>query len=603
LSDHGAFLPEHFLESVGEFVAQAFAGHGKNIPVGLARGRFQVFARPAAHVKDVALVVDEHGRRGVMLQDQLIREGLETERRFRFRAGRGPGGQIRGKGRGKIDWLRPRGGLGSPIEPRLAVEGGKQVGEVADRLRAAEKQDAAGIQAVVKQRKEFLLQLRGEVDQQVAAAQNIQLGKGRVHDEALRGKDHHFPDLRAHPVAAFHRGKEPFQPLRRYVGGNIRGINALAGLVNRVLVQVGGKDGQRKFLWGLDLLHRLLEHHGQGIGLLPGGAAGHPRPQGLAGRPAGEERREDAVAQLLPGGAIAKETCHPDQQLLEKQIQFLRVFLQVANIDGNLVNLVDAHAAFDPAVEGVSFVERKVMAGVGAQQDDRLFQRTLRLVFQRLSGAVNQRSALQIGEDPPGQIVHGGHNIRQPRVNHAARHAVEFGCRGILHQHHARILFDGPQPQRAVGAHARENNANAVFLLVLRQGAEEEINRQAQSARRCRFEQVQDSVQDGHVFVRRDHIDPVRLDQGAILDLDHSHAGGALEQFGHDAFAGRVQMLDDDKSHAAVLRHARQEMFQSLQSSGRGADADDGESRSRGTRRRDGDFRGSNLGRPSPAYQ
>src|SRR6266581_2172715 len=55
-------------------------------------------------------------------------------------------------------------------------------------------------------------------------------------------------------------------------------------------------------------------------------------------------------------------------------------------------------------------------------------------------------------------------------------------------------------------------------------------------------------VQDGHVFVRRDHIDAVRLDPGTILDLHHFHAGRALEQFGHDAFARRVQMLDDEKA-------------------------------------------------------
>src|SRR5438477_217556 len=68
---------------------------------------------------------------------------------------------------------------------------------------------AGGDQAVVKQRNAFLLQLWSEVDQQVAAAQNIQLGKGRVHDEVLHGKDHHFPDLRAQLVAEFNFDKEP----------------------------------------------------------------------------------------------------------------------------------------------------------------------------------------------------------------------------------------------------------------------------------------------------------------------------------------------------------------------------------------------------------
>ena len=72
LERHGALLAQHFLESIGEFVAQALAGHGKNIPIGFARSRFQVFARPSADVKDVALVVDEHSGQGVTLQDQLI---------------------------------------------------------------------------------------------------------------------------------------------------------------------------------------------------------------------------------------------------------------------------------------------------------------------------------------------------------------------------------------------------------------------------------------------------------------------------------------------------------------------------------------------------
>ena len=237
-------LPERFLEGAGQFVAQTFAGHGKDVPVGLAGGRFQVFAGVAADVEDVALVIDEHGRRGVTLQDQLIRQGLETERRFRRRARLRPAGRGRAKGRGKLDRLRPQGGFRPPEEPRFAAEGGKQVGEAANRLRAAEKQNAAGIEAVVKQRNQFLLHLRGQIDQQVAAAQDVQLGKGRIHDEILRRKNHHLANLFAHPVAVFFLGKEPAQPLRRHVGGDIGRKEALAGLVNRVPVQVGGEDLQ-----------------------------------------------------------------------------------------------------------------------------------------------------------------------------------------------------------------------------------------------------------------------------------------------------------------------------------------------------------------------
>ena len=116
-----------------------------------------------------------------------------------------------------------------------------------------------------------------------------------------------------------------------------------------------------------------------------------------------------------------------------------------------------------------------------------------------------------------------------------------------------------------------------MLLLILRQGAKEKINRQAQSPRRHRLEQVQDPVQDGHVLIWRDDIDAVRPHPGAILDLKDFHAGGALQQFGHDPLMRGVQVLDDYKRHPAPSRHASQELLQSLESPGGSADADDGE--------------------------
>ena len=114
------------------------------------------------------------------------------------------------------------------------------------------------------------------------------------------------------------------------------------------------------------------------------------------------------------------------------------------------------------------------------------------------------------------------------------------------------------------------------ILPVLGQGAEEKIDGETQAAGSRRLEQVQHAVQNGHVLVGWDHIDAVRLDPHPVLDLEYLHPGGALEQFGHDPLVGRVQVLDDDKGHAAVFGHMPQELLQRLQPAGRGADADDG---------------------------
>jgi hypothetical protein len=80
----------------------------------------------------------------------------------------------------------------------------------------------------------------------------------------------------------------------------------------------------------------------------------------------------------------------------------------------------------------------------------------------------------------------------------------------------------------------------------------------------------------------------VRLHRGPVLDFDHLHARGALEQFGHDAFARRIEVLNNNECHAAARRHSPQELIQGFESSGGSADADDGKHRARG---RGGRFR------------
>ena len=133
----------------------------------------------------------------------------------------------------------------------------------------------------------------------------------------------------------------------------------------------------------LELLQRLFEDDGQGIGLLPGRAAGHPGPQRLTGRAAGQERRDDFRLQLFPRRRVAEKARHPDQELLEEQLQFLGILLQEPDVGGDLVNLVDAHAPLDPAVDGGLLVEGKVVARLRPQQDHDLFQGALGFVFQR----------------------------------------------------------------------------------------------------------------------------------------------------------------------------------------------------------------------------
>ena len=69
----------------------------------------------------------------------------------------------------------------------------------------------------MKQWDQFLLHLRGKIDQQVAATQDIQFGEGRIHDQVLLCKNHHFPDFFAYPVTALFFDKVAIHPLRRHI--------------------------------------------------------------------------------------------------------------------------------------------------------------------------------------------------------------------------------------------------------------------------------------------------------------------------------------------------------------------------------------------------
>ena len=199
------------------------------------------------------------------------------------------------------------------------------------------------------------------------------------------------------------------------------------------------------------------------------------------------------------------------------------------------------------------------------------------LPSRRNPGFVDEGAVLEIGDDSFGELTHRGDDVGEPCVDGASGHAVEFGRGGVLHEDHPRFLLDGLEAHGAVGAHARENDADAPLPPVVRQGAEEEVDGQAQTPGRGRIEQVECAVEERHVLVGRYHVDAVRLDYCAVLDLDDRHGGGALEELRHDALVRRVQVLDDDEGHAACSGHVLQELIERLQPSGGGADAHDGE--------------------------
>ena len=165
----------------------------------------------------------------------------------------------------------------------------------------------------MKHVQQFLLQIGFQVNHQVAAAEQMQLGKGRVAGDVLRRKNHHAADLLADAVTTRHLGEETRQALGRHIGGNVVGVKAAAGFLDGILVHVGGENLHRKLRRRLDLFQRLDKQHGQRVSLFPGGAGRHPGAQHAAFRVGAQQFGQDLSFQALPDLGVAEKTGHANQ--------------------------------------------------------------------------------------------------------------------------------------------------------------------------------------------------------------------------------------------------------------------------------------------------
>ena len=82
---------------------------------------------------------------------------------------------------------------------------------------APKQQEPAGLERVMKRGDRLLLQARLEIDQEIAATDEVHARERRVGDQVLPREDHHFAQRLADAVAAFLLDEEPPQALGRDV--------------------------------------------------------------------------------------------------------------------------------------------------------------------------------------------------------------------------------------------------------------------------------------------------------------------------------------------------------------------------------------------------
>ena len=87
-----------------------------------------------------------------------------------------------------------------------------------------------------------LLQLRPQVNQQVAATDQIQFGERRVLRHILAREDAEIANGFTDLVATFLPDEEPLQPRRRDIPRDAGGINALTRFLDGLIADVRGEN-------------------------------------------------------------------------------------------------------------------------------------------------------------------------------------------------------------------------------------------------------------------------------------------------------------------------------------------------------------------------
>ena len=446
---------------------------------------------------------------------------------------------------------------------------------------------AARAQGKVEHQQDVALHFAVEVDQQVAADNEVNLRKGWVRQQVVARKQHFFAHFLAHPVMLVFLDEELAQPAGRHIGHDRFGVQAGTGDADGTLIEVGGKH--------LDLAVALLQRklltdqHGQAVGLFAGGAAGRPDADlvmAVDGVMLAGQLRQHVPLQGLEGFAVAEEVGHTDQHVCQQRRGLGGVLLEVVQVAGEVALPGHVQAAFNAPQHGGALVVLEIVPRVAAQLQEDLLQQRLAGLGVAYAGAQRRGQGVILdfrqpdlaGVTPQLQqllwhLGHGQHQVDHAGFDGSPGHAVVLGIVRGLNQGHAALLLDPRQPHGTVGAGARQHHAECMVLVHVGQVAEEQVNGHVVATAAIGGGHAQVAVIGREAIGRGDDIHMVTLDRHRLGDLAHGHLRGGLDDPVGYALMIRRQVQHHHERHAAVAWHMPEQRADGLQATRGGTDA------------------------------
>ena len=149
------------------------------------------------HVDDLVGGIDQQARRRGQLKGALMRCGRSMH----------PAADRRAEGDRNVShtrrdedmWKIPLASCADNglIDPGIAVDSAEKPGRILCRFRRAKEQIATGLQSIIECRDNLLLQLFFQINEKVAAGNEMQLGKRRIFEKAMSSQKAPCPGFRA----------------------------------------------------------------------------------------------------------------------------------------------------------------------------------------------------------------------------------------------------------------------------------------------------------------------------------------------------------------------------------------------------------------------
>ncbi len=310
----------------------------------------------------IAQLVDDGARRGVLLQEHPLEKAV-----------RGGGGRAGGSVRpGAVAVEEPAVAQGKiqrePVLHLPAQEDAvhlvhrlEQVGTGGQPLRGPQEEDPPGPEGEMEQGHQLALQVRLEVDEDVAAGDEVQRGERRIPHEVLHGEYAHVPQFLGDAEEGPLGHEEPGQAIRGYAPQGIGGVPAGLGVHERAGVDVGGEDPHRAR--GAEGVQLFAHQHRDGIGLLPRAAPRHPDAEGLGVGLARRQLGQQVVGEAHERHGIPEEFGDADEQVVQEGLGLFGGVPQVGEVVLERGRARGPGPVLDPALEGPRLVPAEVVVG------------------------------------------------------------------------------------------------------------------------------------------------------------------------------------------------------------------------------------------------